>query len=113
MKTAQEMKKNELVEEVVALQDYVAQLEETLTYVRDRAPRVVTETVQVQKPGRMDEVLAALKAHGHISVAKLAQIVGINERNISSQLTYLRQGKLGGIKYNICTDSRGYKFISE
>jgi len=60
----------------------------------------------VEKPGRKDEVLAILMTGKHVSVSQIAKIVGINERNVSSQLSYLRKdGK------RIATDSRGLKFL--
>jgi len=95
------MKKSELVNHVEELNAYIADLEETLVYVRERKPAVVTETVEVKKSGRKDEVLAILKQHGHVSVGFIARTVGINERNVSSQLTYLRRDG-----YRIATDSR-------
>jgi len=59
-----------------------------------------------QGSGRKEEVLAYLKEHGHVRVSDIAKGVGISDRNVSSQLTYLR--KAG---YAIATDSRGFKFI--
>jgi len=65
-----------------------------------------TKVVVVEKPGRKDEVLAILKEGKHVSVAMLAKRVGISERNISSQMSYLRKDG-----WLIATDSRGNKFL--
>jgi len=56
--------------------------------------------------GRKEQVLAVLKEHGHITVQKIAKLVGISDKNVSSQLTALR--KAG---HAIGTDSRGFKFL--
>ena len=61
--------------------------------------------IVIEKKGRKDEVLALLKA-GRVTVAEMAKKIGISERNISSQLSYLRKD---GIL--IGTDSKGRKFI--
>lgn len=58
----------------------------------------------VEKPGRKEEVLALLVAHKKIAIPMIAKLVGISERNVSSQLSYLRKdGHLIG------ADSRGWK----
>jgi len=101
---AKELKKSELINVVEELESYITELEETLVYVRERKPAVVT--VETKKTGRKDEVLAILKQHGHVSVGFIARQVGINERNVSSQLTYLRRDG-----YRIATDSKGLKFL--
>ena len=56
--------------------------------------------------GRKDQVLQVLRDHGHISVQKIAKLVGITDKNVSSQMTALR--KAG---HAIGTDSRGFKFL--
>lgn len=56
--------------------------------------------------GRKDQVLQVLREHGHISVQKIAKLVGITDKNVSSQMTALR--KAG---HAIGTDSRGFKFL--
>jgi DNA-binding transcriptional ArsR family regulator len=99
------MKKTAMNQEVMSIEDamnYIEELEETLVYVRDRAVQANTN-----KTLRKYEVLALLKKHGKMTVSQLAAAIGIDNRNISSQLTYLR--KQDGI--NIATDSKGYKFI--
>lgn len=62
--------------------------------------------VIVEKTGRKDEVLRLLKEHTAISIPAMAKALGINERNISSQLSYLRKDG-----YLIGTNSRGWKFL--
>lgn len=66
----------------------------------------LTKRVSEVKPGRKTEVLEYLQKHGHVRVSKMAEALGISDRNVSSQMTYLR--KEG---YCIATDSRGYKFL--
>jgi len=48
------------------------------------------------KKGRKEEVLELIRTRGKISIKDLATEIGISERNVSSQLSYLR--------------SDGYKF---
>ena len=101
------MKKN-TAQEVMSIEEalqYIEELEETIVYVRDRA----VQTNSQGKVLRKYEVLALLKKNGKMTVSQLAKAIGIDNRNISSQLTYLR--KQDGI--NIATDSRGYKFIED
>ncbi len=61
---------------------------------------------KVKKPGRKDQVLAILNREGHITVFKIAEELGINAKNVSCQLHYLRASG-----YAIGTDSKGRKFI--
>jgi biotin operon repressor len=60
----------------------------------------------VNKIGRKQEVLAILQRGKHVTVKAIATELGINDRNVSSQLSYLRADG-----YKIATDSRGYKFL--
>jgi biotin operon repressor len=66
------------------------------------------QTVVVQKIGRKQEVLDLLMTGKHYKIPDLAKILGISDRNVSSQLSYLRaDGKA------IATDARGYKFLEK
>lgn len=94
---------NEVQEIVVSDEDYIAELEETIVYLRDKSK----QSSRKGKVLRKYEVLELLKKNGKMTVSEIAAQVGIDNRNVSSQLTYLR--KQDGI--NIATDSRGYKFI--
>ena len=95
------MTKSELEARIVVLEMLIVDMLETIDCL-DHAP----ETVVVEKPGRKDEVLAILMTGKHVSVSQIAKIVGISERNVSSQMSYLRKdGK------RIATDSRGLKFL--
>lgn len=108
--TNQNVKKNAAV--IKELEEYIAELEETLVYVRERKQ---PETVVVEKKGgKMQECLDVFIKHHpkHLSVHQIATEMGINERNVSSLMTYLRQGKLNGKCYEICTDSKKLKFIN-
>lgn len=62
----------------------------------------------VTKPGRKAEVLALLQSHAAISIPAMAKALGITERNISSQLSYLRADG-----YLIGTNSRGWKVLEQ
>lgn len=66
----------------------------------------LTSKVMEAKPGRKSEVLEYLQKHGHVRVRDIAITLGISERNVSSQMTYLRKDG-----HCIATDSRGYKFL--
>ena len=95
------MTKSELEARIVVLEMLVADLLVTVDCLD-----VDAEVVVVEKPGRKDEVLAILQRGKHVSVAQIAREVGISERNVSSQMSYLRKdGK------RIATDSRGNKFL--
>jgi len=95
------MTKNELEARIIVLETLVADMLETIDCLD-----VATEVIVVEKPGRKEEVLAILKEGAHISVPMLAKRVGISERNISSQMSYLRKDG-----YAIATDSKGWKFL--
>jgi biotin operon repressor len=60
----------------------------------------------VKAEGRKSEVLKYLQDNGHVKVADIAKHLGISDRNVSSQMTYLRKDG-----HEIATDSRGYKFL--
>ena len=70
--------------------------------------KIEAKVVTVEKPGRKSEVLALLQSHTAISIPQMAKTLGITERNISSQLSYLRKdGHLIG------TNSRGWKVLEK
>jgi biotin operon repressor len=60
------------------------------------------------KAGRKSEVLNTLRKNKSISIVAISELLGISTKNVSSQLTYLRQDG-----YNICTDVNGKKFLVE
>lgn len=97
------MKKSEenVQAKVSELEELVAQMEETLCYLESRLCKA-----RIKLDGRKDQVLAILKKEGHVTVEAIAKRIGINSRNVSSQLTYLRKDG-----YAIATDSLGRKFI--
>jgi biotin operon repressor len=86
---------------VEELNEMIEELEGMLVCLEERLSKKV-----IVKEGRKDEVLNLLKEKGRISVKDLGKLIGISERNISSQLSYLRKD---GIL--IGTDSKGRKFI--
>jgi biotin operon repressor len=98
------MAKRKVVEElesrVIRLESLIEDLLETIDCLDNMEPVVIT------KPGRKDEVLQCFEGGKHLSVPQIARMVGINERNVSSQLTYLRKDG-----HKIGTDSKGFKFI--
>lgn len=74
--------------------------------VLEAEKEALTKKVSEVKPGRKNEVLEYLMKHGHVRVSKMAADLGITDRNVSSQMTYLRKDG-----HRIATDSRGYKFL--
>lgn len=58
--------------------------------------------------GRKAEVLELLRSNDAITIVAMSERLGISTKNVSSQLTYLRQEG-----YNICTDVNGKKFLIE
>jgi biotin operon repressor len=58
--------------------------------------------------GRKAEVLELLRTNEAITIVAMSERLGISTKNVSSQLTYLRQEG-----YNICTDVNGKKFLVE
>ena len=95
------MAKKNVDQSVEELELQVSELENMLMCLEERL-----STSKKIRTGRKEEVMQILKDKGHISVADIAVLVGINERNVSSQLTYLRRDGI-----NIGTDSKGRKFI--
>lgn len=57
--------------------------------------------------GRKQEVLALLQ-NGPISIFDMAEQLGITNKNVSSQLCYLKKDG-----YAIATNSKGEKFLEE
>jgi len=95
------MTKQELEIRIAVLEALVVDMLETIDCLDHDA-----EVVIVEKPGRKDEVLAILRRGKHVTVSQIAKEVGISERNVSSQMSYLRKDR-----WNIATDSRGAKFL--
>lgn len=58
--------------------------------------------------GRKAEVLELLRTNDAITIVAMSERLGISTKNVSSQLTYLRQEG-----FNICTDVNGKKFLIE
>ncbi len=88
MKDLKDMTKEELIAHVASLS---AQLTEA----------------KATPEGRKSQVLKILQS-GHVTVASIAARIGISDRNVSSQMTYLRKDG-----YAIATDSLGRKFIED
>lgn len=86
--TTKEMTKEELVVKVKELEQIILNLQ--------------------NKKGRKFEVLELLKTNTSISIVEISERLGISTKNVSSQLTYLREEG-----YNVCTNSQGRKFLVE
>jgi len=86
---------------VDALLARIAELEQSLKHTTNKMG------------GRMLEVYEHLATGKHLSVPELAKLVGISDKNISSQLSYLRHGTQHGLKRDIpiAKDSRGKNFL--
>ena len=80
----------------------VAELECALTSLESRL-----HVSKIKPIGRKAEVLALLQK-GAITVDAMAKRIGISNRNVSSQLSYLRTDGVA-----IATDSIGRKFIEK
>ena len=98
-------------EEVAAYQERTEDLEHAIEWLEEQltaalAALAAQPAVAAVTTGRKDQVLQLMISGKHWKISDLAKAVGINERNISSQLTYLR--KAG---HAIATDSLGRKFI--
>ena len=95
-------------EEIAAYQERIDDLVAATSWLEERlqAALAAPHAVSDKGLGRKDEVLALMVTGKHWKISELAKAIGINERNISSQLTYLR--KAG---HAIATDSLGRKFI--
>lgn len=116
----QDLNKSEMValiceheEHIDWLYEGVRELRETLDFaiemgkgLQERVNELENSPVVVEKAGRKDEVLAILKEGKHVSVPTLAKRIGISDRNISSQMSYLRKDG-----WLIATDSMGFKFL--
>ena len=95
-------------EEVAAYQERTEDLEHAVGWLEEQlvVALAAQPAVAAVTTGRKDQVLQLMITGKHWKISDLAKAVGINERNISSQLTYLR--KAG---HAIATDSLGRKFI--
>jgi biotin operon repressor len=93
MKTEEKMTKEQLIEII----ENQKQIIEDLQNENERLKN---------KTGRKTEVLELLKNNDSISITQIAERLNISTKNVSSQLTYLRQDG-----YNICTNSSGRKFL--
>ena len=91
----EKMNKKELVKVVESLQQQVLDLQ-----------------VQLEKSkngeGRKSQVLELLRTNATMSIIEIANEIGISAKNVSSQLTYLRNDG-----YAIFTDPNGRKLLVE
>jgi len=62
------------------------------------------------KTGRKEQVLGLIRERGKISIKDLATEIGISERNISSQLSYLRND---GLKFGKNSKGLIYEELDE
>lgn len=58
--------------------------------------------------GRKIEVEKILRERGKVTIKEISKELGISNKNVSSQLSYLRSDGL-----DICTDRKGFKFIMD
>ena len=65
------------------------------------------ERLEQNQTGRKQQVLDIITQSGPISISDIAKQLGISNKNVSSQLTYLRSDNI-----DICTNSNGLKFIA-
>ena len=84
--------KDMTVEELISK---IEELENTIQKMKDSKDK-----------GRKSEVLELLQEKKRITIKEIAETLGITDKNVSSQLSYLRKDG-----WNIGTDSKGRKFI--
>lgn len=89
------MTKAELIEALCEYESILLDLEERFG-----------KKARVKKEGRKEQTLALLQENERISVADMAEALGITARNVSSQLCYLKRDG-----YEILTDSKGRKML--
>ena len=89
MKDYTKMTKEELISVIISLEEQIAKMK------------------TAKDVGRKGEVLAMLQT-GRFTIAELASGLGISDKNVSSQLSYLRKDG-----WLIGTDSKKRKFIEE
>ena len=89
--------------------DYREMTKEDLVRVIDGQEQQILElTIKLEskQSGRKSQVLDILKSHSPITIVAISERLGISTKNVSSQLTYLRQDG-----FNICTNVNGKKFL--
>lgn len=79
--------------------------EEILFYLDELQDEI--SKIKTKSTGRKLQVLEVLKSGKH-SIKEIAAELGITDKNVSSQLTYLRTDG-----YKIYTDHNGRKFLSD
>jgi predicted transcriptional regulator len=89
-----------------------ARYNEMCKLIDDQAEQIEVLKAQIENmkngKGRKAEVLQLLKENDAITIVAMSERLGISTKNVSSQLTYLRQEG-----FNICTDVNGKKFLVE
>jgi len=90
------------VEDVTLL---IEDLESTILDLQSKILRL-TATKTDSGPSRKEQVLAVMMKNDRITINKIADLLGTNNRNISSVMTAIRKDG-----YGIATDSLGRKYI--
>jgi biotin operon repressor len=91
---------------------YKLGVDELISHISECYNEIDNLTLQIKikagrkSDGRKTEVLDLLKNNDSITIVEISERIGITTKNVSSQLTYLRQEG-----HNICTDSNGRKFL--
>ena len=89
-------------QETPSYEDLLARVAELETQLEEANQK----NTSLKSPGRKEQVLALLQEKGHVSIPDIAKSLQITDRNVSSQLSYLRKDG-----WRIATDSRGHKFL--
>jgi len=108
MKDIKEMNKKELVELTCELQAKIKSLIEENLFLANSIDELKSQLEASSKDGRKSQVLALLREYKTISILEIANKLNISTKNVSSQLTYLRQDK-----HQIFTDPNGRKMLVE
>lgn len=97
---------NDMIETVEKVREFVAKFgseSDVMKVFREQ----IREAMRMEKgDGRKEQVRQLLEEHGRLSIKEMAELLQTSDKNISSQLSYLRKM---GVK--IATSCDGKKFI--
>lgn len=88
------------------MSDYAKLSKEELINKIEELEASIQKMKESKDKGRKSEVLELLQEKKRITIKEIAEALGITDKNVSSQLSYLRKDG-----WSIGTDSKGRKFI--
>jgi len=93
------------MEKKMSMDEMVKMIEEL-----NRKNEELIKKVSSKEKGRKEEVLELIREKGRIGIKEMGEKIGISERNISSQLSYLRKD---GYKFGKDSKGRIYEEVEE